>query len=150
MAIKVFGDKVVFPDNTEQTTAAKNIWTDNGGTTRFLGNGNTVATQVWAENSGKSAKVIQKGNGLSYFIGDGQTLLGTEADEVVKIITNDTPQMAFSSIGINAFQDITAPYFIGDGSRLTNVAGSGGIPEAPETGLQYGRQDGNWTPTVDA
>ena len=177
MAIKVFGDKVVFPDNTEQTTAAENIWTDNGATVQFDGDGSPT-TQVWAENNGKKASMTQKSNGLTYFLGEGGTFFGTEADEVVKIITNGTAQLALSSISINAFQPLTAPEFIGDGAKITNIdaelnnlapeaptdgdtyarnnktwvsiAGSSGIPDAPVDGLMYGRKNGEWDTVADA
>ena len=87
MAIKVYGDKIVFPDNTEQKTAStESVWTDNGGTTRFLGKDNPVATQVWAENSGKPAKIIQKSDGSSYFMGHGATFFGTESELPVNIL----------------------------------------------------------------
>ena len=62
MAIKVFGDKVVFPDNTEQTTAAENIWKDNGSSAEFDGDG-SASTQVVVQNNGKQAKITQMSNG---------------------------------------------------------------------------------------
>jgi hypothetical protein len=173
MAIKVFGNKIVFPDNTEQTTASENVWTDNGDSAQFDGDGSST-TEVIAENNGKKARMVQKSNGLTYFLGDGGTFFGTQADEVVKLITNDEAQLAVSSNSINAFQPLTAPEFIGDGSKLTGLPESGvpeapedgetyarnnatwvsisdtsGIPDAPVDGLQYGRQDGEWT-QVDA
>ena len=151
-----------------------NVWKDNGSTIQYDGDGSS-STQVVAENNGKQAKMTQKSSGLTYFTGEAATYFGTEADEVVKIITNNEAQLALSSIGINAFQPFTAPSFIGDGSQLTglppsgipeapidnltyarnnatwvNISDTSGIPDAPVTGLQYGRQDGEWTPTVDA
>ena len=151
MAIKIYGDKIVFPDNTEQKTAStESVWTDNGGTTRFLGKGNPVATQVWAENSGNPAKIIQKSDGSSYFMGHGATFFGTESELPVNISVDGVNKLAVGKDSIHAFEDVTAPFFIGDGSKLTNIAGTGGIPDAPVDGKQYGRQDGDWTPTVDA
>ena len=151
MAIKVYGDKIVFPDDTEQKTAStESVWTDNGGTTRFLGKENPVASQVWAENSGKPAKIIQKSDGSSYFMGHGATFFGTESELPVNISVDGVNKLAVGKDSIHAFEDVTAPFFIGDGSKLTNIAGTGGIPDAPVDGKQYGRQDGDWTPTVDA
>lgn len=99
MAIKVYGDKIVFPDNTEQKTASgESIWTDNGGTTRFLGKDNPVATQVWAENSGNPAKIIQKSDGSSYFMGHGATFFGTESELPVNISVDGVNKLAVVKI----------------------------------------------------
>ena len=76
--------------------------------------------------------------------------------------------MSFSSNSINAFQPLSAPEFIGDGSQLTglppyedayaernnktwvSISDSAGIPDAPVDGLMYGRQDGEWGPVASA
>ena len=39
-----------------------NVWKDNGSSIEYKGDGSTT-TQVWAENNGKYAKVIQKNDG---------------------------------------------------------------------------------------
>ena len=149
MAIKVYGDKIVFPDNTEQTTSAENIWTDNGGTTRFLGNGNTVATQVWAENSGNPAKIIQKSDGSSYFMGHGATFFGTGSELPVNITVGGVNQLAVGKDSVYSFQPLTAPEFIGDGSKLTGLPESG-VPEAPEDGETYARNNATWVSISDS
>ena len=120
MAIKVFGNKVVFPDNTEQTTAAENIWKDNGSSAEFDGDG-SATTEVSVENNGKYAKVIQKNDGQSYFKGDGATFFGTESDLPVNIFVGGTNQLAVAKDSVYSFQPVTAPSFIGDGSQLTGL-----------------------------
>ena len=149
MAIKIYGDKIVFPDNTEQKTSAENIWTDDGGTTRFLGKGNTVASQVWAENSGKSAKLIQMGDGTSYFKGSGATFFGNDSELPVNIQVNGVNKLAVGKDSVYSFQPLTAPEFIGDGSKLTGLPESG-VPEAPEDGETYARNNATWVSISDS
>ena len=122
-----------------------NVWVNDGSTIKYEGDGSST-TQVWAENNGKKASMTQKSNGLTYFTGDGGTFFGTEADEVVKVITNGTAQMSFSSNSINAFQPLSAPEFIGNGAKITNIDAelNNLTPEAPLDGETYARNNATW------
>ena len=100
-----------------------NVWKDNGSSIEYKGDGSTT-TQVWAENNGKYAKVIQKNDGLTYFKGDGATFFGTESDLPVNIFVGGTNQLAVGKDSVYSFQPVTAPSFIGDGvktNRITSI-----------------------------
>jgi len=159
-------DGLIYGDGSNLTNLPNdNVWIDNGSSIEFKGNGATT-TQIWAENNGKYAKVIQKNDGQSYFKGDGATSLGTDSDLPVNIFVGGTNQLAVGKDSVYSFQPLTAPSFIGNGSLLTDLPTPEDVytkedvdflveelnddiaikvDEAPDDGKQYARQDKTWT-----
>ena len=80
------------------------------------------------------------------FTGDGSGLTNLPVADTLSADKITDGAMAYTgSITIDGV--ITGTSFAGDGSALTNLP-SAGIPEAPEDGKQYAREDAGWSEVV--
>ena len=91
---------------------------------------------------------VTNGVTAATFVGDGSGLTNLPGISSVSASDITDGDMAYTGT-INLDGSVTATSFTGDGSALTNLPASG-IPEAPEDGKQYAREDAGWTEVVAA
>lgn len=103
----------------------------------------TVTNDVTADSL-----TVTNGVTAATFVGDGSGLTNLPGISSVSASDITDGDMAYTGT-INLDGSVTATSFTGDGSALTNLPSSG-IPEAPEDGKQYAREDATWTEVVAA
>ena len=135
MAIKVYGDKIVYPDNSEQTTA-------------FTGEVNKdvyTKEQIDAQQSAQDVKIDK-----NY---DDIISLETKTDNNLAYIADNTTDIAKNTADI-ATKVPEAPEddetYARNNGTWVSISDSSGIPDAPVDGLMYGRKDGDWNTVADA
>jgi len=141
MAIKIYGNEIVFPDESKQTTA-------------FTGKVEDVYTkeQIDAQQKIQDDAIIENNDDIArqqIEISNQQTSIDkntgdidTEADR----ITANTTEIATK---VDEAPDDGATY--GRTNKTwTSIGGSAGIPDAPVDNVLYGRKNGEWDPVADA
>ena len=126
MAIKVYGDKIVYPDNSEQTTA-------------FTGAVEDVYTkeQIDEQQDAQDVKIDKNTSDLTNVytkteVDDSQSAQDTEIAKKV----NDAPT--------------DGETYARNNETWVSISDSSGIPDAPVDGAMYGRKDGEWDTVADA
>jgi len=120
MAIKIYGDKIVFPDNTEQTTASDSADTS------------YTKEEIDAQQEAQDVKIDKNTSDLTNVytkteVDDSQSAQDTEIAKKIDDAPSDNETYARNN------------------KTWVSISESAGIPDAPVDGLQYGRQDGEWT-----
>ena len=125
MAIKIYGDKIVFPDNTEQTTAS-----DSADTTY-------TKSEIDAQQDAQDVKIDKNTTDIANVytkteVDNSQSVQDTEIAKKVDDAPNDGETYARNN------------------KNWVSISDSSGIPDAPVDGLMYGRKDGDWNTVADA
>ena len=125
MAIKIYGDKIVFPDNTEQTTASDSADTS------------YTKEEIDAQQNAQDVKIDKNTSDLTNVytkteVDDSQSAQDTEIAKKL----NDAPE--------------DGETYARNNKTWVSIAGSSGIPDAPVDGAMYGRRDGEWDTVADA
>ena len=125
MAIKIYGDKIVFPDNTEQTTAADSADTS------------YTKEEIDAQQNAQDVKIDKNTSDLTNVytkteVDDSQSDQDTEIAKKI----DDAPE--------------DAKTYARNNKTWVNISDTSGIPDAPVDGIMYGRKDGEWDAVADA
>ena len=125
MAIKIYGDKIVFPDNSEQTTAADSADTS------------YTKAEIDAQQDAQDVKIDKNATDLTNVytkteVDDSQSAQDTEIAKKV----NDAPT--------------DGETYARNNETWVSISDSSGIPDAPVDGAMYGRKDGEWDTVADA
>ena len=125
MAIKIYGDKIVFPDNSEQTTASDSADTS------------YTKAEMDAQQDAQDVKIDKNTSDLTNVytkteVDDSQSAQDTEIAKKV----NDAPT--------------DGETYARNNETWVSISDSSGIPDAPVDGSMYGRKDGEWDVVADA
>ena len=125
MAIKIYGDKIVFPDNSEQTTASDSADTS------------YTKEEIDAQQNAQDVKIDKNTSDLTNVytkteVDDSQSAQDTEIAKKI----NDAPG--------------DGETYARNNETWVSISDSSGIPDAPVDGLMYGRKDGEWGNVADA
>ena len=125
MAIKIYGDKIVFPDNTEQTTASDSADTS------------YTKAEMDAQQDAQDVKIDKNTSDLTNVytkteVDDSQSAQDTEIAKKVNEAPTDGETYARNN------------------ETWVSISDSSGIPDAPVDGAMYGRKDGEWDVVADA
>ena len=125
MAIKVFGDKIVFPDNTEQSTAADSADTS------------YTKAEIDAQQGAQDVKIDKNTADLNnvYTKTEVDSSQSAQDTEIAKKVS-EAP--------------LDGETYARNNETWVSISDTSGIPDAPVDGLMYGRQDGEWGIVADA
>ena len=135
MAMKIYGDKIVFPDNSEQTSAPDPA--DTSYTKAEIDAQQKTQDDAIVENNDDIARQQIEISNQQTSIDKNTSDIDTDSDR----ITANTTEIAKK---IDDAPDDGETY-ARNNKTWVGISDSSGIPDAPVDGLQYGRQDGEWT-----
>ena len=125
MAIKVYGDKIVFPDNTEQTTAADSADTS------------YTKAEIDEQQGKQDVKIDKNATDLTNVYTKAEVNDSQSAqDTVIATKLTDAPD--------------DGETYARNNKTWVGISDSSGIPDAPVDDLMYGRKNGEWDPVADA
>lgn len=125
MAIKIYGDKIVFPDNSEQTTAPDPADTS------------YTKEEIDAQQDAQDVKIDKNTSDLTNVytkteVDDSQSAQDVEIAKKIDDAPEDSKTYARNN------------------KTWVNISDTSGIPDAPVDGVMYGRKDGEWDAVADA